>query len=192
MAHLNYTAESSKEYPQIFQHQSDRANEGEQSYPNSPGKTCWPSSTLLSAPVAASQQKGAYTDLHPKSPEKPLPPYGYKNSPQLIKHPQSPKNSTIPERGAPDGETSHSGANRRSYSLTMSSHPPFHLAQSNSWSERQRRDILPQEPSTAGNLRQHYKVKSPHPSIGPFLEEHPLRRLPSSATHSRAFEKHLV
>lgn len=181
---------SPQERPQLPQNQDGQFSEMKSSDPVSLEKIDSPLSIL---PTLIQQPETTRRELHPTSPATLLLSHEYNIFSHMTNDPPSFANDYTPGRGALQEDGSHSTPNRRSYSLTMSSHPPFRLAQSSPTSGRQRRVSLPQGPGTAANGRQFYRMRpGPHPPEDPLQRRCSLRRSPSGTTHSKAFEKRLL
>lgn len=122
-----------------------------------------------------------------ETPTMPLPPYGYSPRRHIVD--ESPYSAT----DTLQGERGQSTQSQRTYSLTMSSHPPFHLAQPSRTSGRQMRGFLLQGSSTVTNGRQIHRMKpGPYPVPDPLQKKYPVRHSPPGINNPRTFEKHLL
>lgn len=185
--------ESSEEDSQLPSNQHGQVNEAQLSGLDSSEKIAKPQSTLPVALAPTQQPKSNRKDFHPESATRYLSSYRCNPLHQMINEsPPSANNSTY-GRGFLQRECNHSIPSQRSYSLTMNSYPPFRLAQQSRTSGRQLRTFLLQGSDTIANGRQVHGMKpDPHPVPDPLQKKNPLRHPPSGATHSRAFEKHLL
>lgn len=187
----NLGSGSSEEPLQLPQNQHGQVTE---KIPSNPEGICKPLSTLPVAMIPMQQPGSIHKEPNSASMVTFLPSGGYNSPPHMINSSPFAANDSIPGRGTLRGERSYSRANQRSYSLTMSSHPPFRITQPNSDPGRQRRGTFPQpRPGTAINSRQLHRVKSGlYTTPDPLQKRYSLRRSTSGATHSRAAEKDLL
>lgn len=157
-----------------------------------PERICKPLSAVPVAMIPMQQSGSIHKEPNPTSMMTVLPSGGY-NSPHITDSSPFPANDSMPGRGNLHGEHSHSRANRRSYSLTMSSHPPFRITQPNSDPGRQGQGSLPQGRPNTTNSRQLHRVKTGlYTTPDPLQKRYLLRHSTSGATHSRAVEKKLL
>lgn len=187
----NFVGPGSSEEPlQLPQNQHGQVTEEISSDPEG---ICRPLSTLPVAMVPMQKSGSINKEPNPPNTATLLPSGGHNSSPHMINSSPFVANDPAPGRNF-QGELNYSRANRRSYSLIMSSHPPFRITQPNSDPGPQRRGSLPQgRPGTATNSRQLHRVKSGLYATPDTLQKrYSLRRSTSGATHSRAAGKNLL
>lgn len=182
---------SSKEHPQLPKNQHSQVDEAKWSNPDLPEKSGNPQSALSVAFIPVQQPESIRKEPKPTIQMTRFPSYRDNIPPHMNNSSPSAANNSTPGRGNLHGERSHITPGRRSYSLTMNSHPPFRIAQPSPSSGRQRQDSLPR--GLAASSRQLHRVKPGlYPTPNPLQRRYSLQRSPSGTAHSRAFEKHLL